>query len=280
MRFLAALGFTAISMGAAGLPEIAPTAPAGAAKLLRPGTRGPRVASAGPSRIPWVDANGWRLRREAGQMLVYDNVPDQWVPLAVAESYAYSGKTTLVTAKPELAEPMIAFIKQIDQPALPPVVDIAVVDDGTPQTGELLNLIARRNLLFQPVKQASGPYKLIVQVGSEQFPKKAAENPPEFASLVRRALTDEKRSLRIYGSETIIGYLTADGNRARLHLLNYSTDPVEGIRVRVAGPWKVAALRSFADPDAKAEEEEIANGGLEFGLERLSRYAVVDLTKR
>ncbi|MCX6591151.1 MAG: hypothetical protein NTZ56_06475 [Acidobacteria bacterium] len=279
MRFLA-LACLTCALWASGLPEIAATAPAGAAKLLRPGTRGTRVSNAGPSRIPWVDSNGWRLRRDAGKMLVYDNVPDQWVPLAVAESYVYSGKTTLVTGQPALAEPMMAFIKKIDQPALPPVADIGVVDDGTPQTGELMNLMARRNLLFRPVKQASGPYKLIVQVGSEQFPQKAAENPSEFATLVRQALTDEKRSLRIYGSETIIGYLTADGNRARLHLLNYSTDPVEGIRIRVAGSWKVAALRSFADHDAKAEEEEIADGGLEFGLERLSRYAVVDLTKK
>jgi hypothetical protein len=42
----------------------------------------------------------------------------------------------------------------------------------------------------------------------------------------------------------------------------------------------VAGLRSFNDPNAKPEEEEIADGGLEFGLERLSRYAVVDLTKK
>ncbi len=272
------LAWTALS--AAGLPEIAATAPAGAEKLIRPGTRGNRIATASTSRGPWVDANGWRLRRDAGKMLVYDNVPDLWVPLAVAESYVYAGKTTLVTSKPDLAQPMTAFIKSIDQPALPPVVDIGVVDDGTPQTGEVMNLIARRNLLFQPIQQAAGPYKLIVRVGSEQFPKTAASNPSEFANLVRHALTDEKRSLRIYGSETIIGYLTAEGNRARLHLLNYATDPIEGIRIRVAGAWKVAGLRSFNDPNAKPEEEEIADGGLEFGLERLSRYAVVDLTKK
>ena len=280
MRIWAAGWLTWAVVSAAGLPEIAATAPAGAAKLMRPGTRGVRVANAGPSRIPWVDANGWRLRRDAAKMLVYDNVPDQWVPLAVAESYAYGGRTTLVTAKPELAQPMMEFIKSIDQPALPPVADIAVVDDGAPQTGEVMNLLSRRNLLFQPVPQAGGRYALTVKVGSEQFPREAANNPSEFANLVRKALTDEKRSLRIYGSETIIGYLTAEGNRARLHLLNYSTDPIEGIRVRVAGAWKVSALRSFNDPHAKAEEEEMADGGVEFGLERLSRYAVVDLTKK
>ncbi|MCX6597566.1 MAG: hypothetical protein NTV70_14495 [Acidobacteria bacterium] len=280
MRIWAAscLAWTALS--AAGLPEIAATAPAGAAKLMRPGTRGTRVANAGASRIPWVDANGWRLRRETGKMLVYENVPDQWIPLAVAESYVYAGQTTLVTTKPELAQPMMDFVKSIDQPSLPPVADIGLVDDGTPQTGEAMNLMARRNLLFQPIKQASGPYKLIVQIGSEQFPKSATNNPSEFANLVRQGLTDPKRSLRIYGSETIIGYLTAEGNRARLHLLNYSSEPIEGIRIRVAGAWKVASLRSFNDANAKPEEEELADGGLEFGLERLSRYAVVDLTKR
>jgi hypothetical protein len=118
----------------------------------------------------------------------------------------------------------------------------------------------------------------VVEVGTPEFPRAGAANPAEFASLVRNRLTDPKRSLRIYGSETVIGYLLSDGKRARLHLLNYGSDPIEMFRVRTLGNWKVERVRSFADPKAAVEEVEHYDGGTEFSVPILPVYAVIDFT--
>ncbi|MDX2180617.1 MAG: hypothetical protein SFV18_13555 [Bryobacteraceae bacterium] len=265
---------------AAGLPEIAATAPPGAAKLLVPGTRGYDVSVASSSRAPLVDSNGWRFRREPSKTFAYENVPDARLALAAAETHVFGGKAVIVGTNPAKLAPVLAFLQSIEGPRYPAVADFAVVDDGSTQTGEVLNLLTRRNLLWAPIAAFDKRYPLVVEIGSPRFPRKAAANPSDFASLVRQALTDEKRSLRVYGSETIVGYLTAEGGRARLHLLNYSTDPVDGFRVRVLGPWKLAALRAYGQTGLAAEDVESARGGLEFGLPRLGLYAVADLEKQ
>lgn len=236
------------------------------------------------SRGPWVDSNGWRFRRDAAKIYVYDNPPEARLALAACEAFQYGGRAVVVADRAAKLAPVVEFLKSLDGPRWPAVADFAVVDDGSEATGEVLNLLTRRNLLWTGVpasdENSAQKYPLVVEIGSPRFPRKAAANPSDFAGLVRKALTDEKRSLRVYGSETIVGYLTAEGGRARLHLLNYATDPVEGFRIRVAGPWKLAALRSFGQPSLAAEEVEFADGGLEFGVPRLDLYAVVDLVKR
>ena len=132
---------------------------------------------------------------------------------------------------------MLAFLSSVPDSSLPPAADIAVVDDGSPPVGEILNLMARRNLLFEAVPKEAPDVALNVRIGSKEFPRKEAQNPEAFALSVRRRLTDEKRSLRLYGSEVVLARLVRDAGRARLHLLNYGGRPIDGLRVRLLGSW-------------------------------------------
>ena len=110
----------------------------------------------------------------------------------------------------------------------------AVVDDGSAVTGEVMNLLARRNLLFQVVQTPSAAISGQHPDRHARIPAKEAADPSAFAQKIRRQLTDERRALRIYGSEVVIGRLTADAGRARLHLINYGGREIEGLRIRAA----------------------------------------------
>jgi hypothetical protein len=262
----------------ASLPEIVAEAPAGAVKLLRPGTRADVSQQASSSRAPWVDANGWRFRRQPDKTFLYDGVSEARLPLAAAEAFVYGGRAAIRAVGPEAEslKPVLSFLATIEDARLPPVADFLLVDDGSPMLGEIMNLLSRRNLLFTTQADNQGQLKLVVELGTPDFPRAAAANPAEFSNLVRKRLTDANRSLRIYGSETVIGYLLSDGQRARLHLLNYGSDPVEMFRVRTKGLWKVDRVRSFALANAAVEEVEHYDKGTEFTVPILPLYAVID----
>src|SRR5207253_4023205 len=100
--------------------------------------------------------------------------------------------------------PILTFAAGLPPDDLPPVADLAVVDDGTEATSEVMNLLARRNLLFAPVAAGSSTYPLTIVVGSPAYPLADAADPSAFAQKVRSQLTDARRSLRIFGSEVVI----------------------------------------------------------------------------
>jgi hypothetical protein len=269
--------WVALALGAS-LPQIVSEPPAGAIKLLRPGTRADASQQASTSRAPWVDANGWRFRRNPDKTFLYDGVSKARLPLAAAEAFVYGGRAAIRApgADAEALKPMMDFLAGIEDSPLPPVADFVLIDDGSPILGEIMNLLSRRNLLFTTRADNREHLKLVVEVGTPEFPRAGAANPAEFSNLVRRRLTDANRSLRIYGSETVIGYLLSDGKRARLHLLNYGSDPIEMFRVRTKGIWKVERIRSFEQPKAAVEEIEYYGGGTEFSVPLLRLYSVID----
>jgi hypothetical protein len=262
----------------ASLPAIVSEPPAGAVKLLRPGTRADTSQQASTSRAPWVDANGWRYRRQPDKTFLYDGVSKARLPLAAAEAFAYGGRAAIRAEGPdaEALKPMLEFLASIEDSPLPPVADFLLIDDGSPMLGEIMNLLSRRNLLFTTKADNREQHKLVVEVGSPEFPRASAANPAEFSNRVRQILADSNRSLRIYGAETVIGHLLSDGKRARLHLLNYGSDPVEMFRVRTKGTWKIGRVRSYGQPDASVDEIEHYAGGTEFSVPVLSVYAVID----
>ena len=94
---------------------------------------------------------------------------------------------------------------------------------------------------------------------------------------MRRRLTDEKRSLRLYGSEAVLGRLLRDGSRARLHLLNYGGRPIEGLRVRLLGSWAQPQALVFGEGRTAVDEYVVRDGATEFSLPSLGPYAVIDL---
>ena len=182
-------------------------------KLPAPGVRY-RMNEARASSAPWVDTNGARYARGvAGQALI--TAGEGKAALAAAEAHAF-GIDALVSAGPKewkaLAD-MRKFLGTLPADTLPVLANIGFVDDGTPAATEDMKLLLRRNLMFRVV--AKPDPKLDVNV----TPK--GGDPSEFAYEVRKKVTDEKRLLRLYGSEVVVARLTGDSTRRRVALLNY-----------------------------------------------------------
>jgi hypothetical protein len=239
-----------------------------------------QVDTAGATSAPWVIGNGWRFERDRNGKYYY-NVPWHKATLAAAEAYAYGVEAVVHADARDLAAfgRMLVFLRSIDRPAMPVLANIGITDDGSAQTGEVLNLLARRNLLFQVVRAPDPKYDLNVQIGTKEYPKSAAANPAAFAVLVRQKLGDEKRLLRVYGTDVVIGRLTGDERNARLHLINYGGSKVEGMRVRVRGDYAHGSVAAFGTGNATLTDYSVANGATEFTIPEMDVYAVIDLQK-
>jgi hypothetical protein len=235
----------------------------------------PNVARASSS--PWIDSNAWRYIRTPQAKFcvsVPQNDAARLSALAVAEAFAY-GATAFIRTAGEGVAPfnrVLDFLRGLPASDLPPLANIGIVDDGTPQTGELMNLLSRRNLLYRAVS-APDPH-LNINVSSKGDP-----DPSKRAYEIRRQLGDDRRLLRLYGSEVVIGRLTGDGTHVRLHLVNYSQRPVNGLRVRVMGNYPRAAIHVFGISDAKPADLSAQSDATEFTVVSMNEYAVVDLAR-
>lgn len=248
-------------------------------KLPAPGVEY-RTDVASATSVPWVDANGWRFER-GGARAYYNDVPWRRAALAAAEAYAYGVEAVIHAEARDLPAfgRMLAFLRGMESAELPALGNIGIVDDGSAETGEVLNLLARRNLLARVVAAPDPKYELNVRIGSNDYPKEQAADPSAFASLIRRKLTDEKRLLRVYGSDVVLGRLTGDATHVRLHLINYGGGKVEGLRVRVRGVYARGTLAAFTVKSAALIEYNTADDGTEFTIPEMDVYAVVDLKK-
>jgi hypothetical protein len=265
-----AAGFTVVPLGEKERSE--------RTRLQPPGLRS-RAEVASASARPWVFANGWRfLRKPDGRY--WGEEPAGRAALAAAEAFAYGADAVLAIDPADLEAfgRMMAFLSSVPVSSLPAAADIAVVDDGSPAVGEVLNLMARRNLLFEVVRKETPGVALNVRIGAKEFPRNQAQDPEAFALSVRRRLTDEKRSLRLYGSEVVLARLTRDAGHARLQLLNYGGRMIDGLRVRLLGSWAAAEALAFGEERLAVEDLAAAAGATEFSLGPIGPYAVVDLT--
>ena len=253
----------------------------GAVKLLPP-TVNYRMNVASATSAPWLVANGWRfIRRPQGRF--YYDVTGKQAALAAAEAFCYGANAMIRTdaagLKP-LAE-MLGFLRTITGEPLPPVADIGYIDDGSAASGEVMNLLVRDNLLFQLVASPDRRLKLNVKLGTREYPLEDARNPGTVAHAVRFNLTDEKRSVRIYGSPVVVVRLTASAGHARLHLLNYAgaSRKVDGIRVRVLGHYSKHQLWLVDGAGVELLDYSAEPDATEFTLPELKTYAVVDLSR-
>jgi hypothetical protein len=246
-------------------------------KLEVPGVAG-RAEVASATNRPWVDSNAWRFLRTPGGRYRCD-VPARATALAAAEAFAYGADVVLGVEPGGLEDfgRMLAFVRSVPEAELPAAADIAIQDDGSETLEEVLDLMARGNLLFRVVREAAADVPLNVRIGSKEFSRESAADPAAFALSVRRRLTDEERSLRLYGSEAVLGRLLRDGSRARLHLLNYGGRPIEGLRVRLLGIWVRPPALVFGEGRTAVEDYVIREGATEFSLPSLGPYAVIDL---
>ena len=253
---------------------------AGRELLPPPGTI-PRPGLASPTRVPWVQANGWRMLRNPTAKFTYD-LPAGKGALGVAEAVMYGADALVkIDAADTAAVCRIVNVLKDLQPAdLPAAADFGVVDDGSPVVGEVLNLLTRRNLLFERVTAPSSKYQVNVKLGTHEFPTEKAADPSAFALEIRRRITDERRSLRIYGSEVVIARLTADSTRARLHLLNYGGRGLDGLRIRLRGSYPVGNAYVAGTGKASLLDHAVIDGFTEFSMPRMPTYAIVDLSAK
>jgi len=264
-----AAGFTVTPLSAAEL--------ASREALPSPGIA-PRAGLASPTRSPWIVASGWRFTRHPGAKYVYD-VPAGKAALAAAEAVAYGADAVLKIdpADVGILGGMLAFLEALPAVDLPTVSDVAIVDDGSSIAGEVMNLLARRNLLFQVVQAPSPRFPVNIRIGTPEYPREEAADPSGFALKIRGQLTDEQRTLRVYGSEVVICRLTADAGRARLHLVNYGGREIEGLRVRLRGIYGDGEAHVAGAGRLALQEQVVAAGATEFSVPRIATYAVIDL---
>jgi hypothetical protein len=239
------------------------------------------VASA--TRAPWVDSNGWRYLRQPDGHFYCDAPGAAAATLAAAEAFAYGVHVAIHTDDAGLGplNKMLAFLHDAKGDDFSPLVNIGFVDDGSAESGEFMNLLVRRNLLFKVVKQPDPKLDLNVTPGSAEYPRSEAANPSLLAEKVRANLTDAKRLLRIYGSEVVVGRLVESGNTERLYLINYGVarSPAHGVRVRVLGTFMKQQAEQFDSAETKLMDVSTDSGATEFTLPELKTFAMINLAK-
>jgi len=255
----------------------------GAQKLPSPGVSF-RMERSSASRVPWITSNGWHFIRRPDGRFYYD-VKERDAALAAAEAFCYQADAAVQTDESGLGPmaEMLKFLGSIDSHKGQPVADIGVIDDGSPAAGEVLNLLVRDNLLFKIVHSPTTDLKLTVELGSKEYPIQEEKNPVALAQKIRANLTDDRRTLRIYGTSVVVARLTKDPGGLRLHLLNYGEARgarVGAFRVRVLGRYPKAQLHSFGSPGDQLTDYDLEPGATEFTVPELKAYAVVDLSDK
>jgi hypothetical protein len=288
-RYVTSVASALVAEGLAGAAP-ADSGAAGFLEVPHPGVRFlPNVARA--TNVPWIDSNVWRFQRGL-RKAHYAKLPVGSAALAAAEAFSFNVDAIF---NPDAADVddlgrMLRFLKAHEAPPLPALVNIGVVDDGSAQMGEILNLLTRRNLLYRVIKAPEPGLGLIVQLDTPDFPREAAKNPYEFAARVRDKIGDDNRLVRLYGTSTVIAHLTGDSKRTRLHLLSYGgrgrrapqqqqqiPNP-QAVRVRLVGRYQPSRFAA-AGADTNQELTDIRHvaNTTEFWVPDFTTLAIVDL---
>jgi hypothetical protein len=247
-----------------------PVDPAKLKRIPSPGVNY-RINRASASSSPWVETNGARYARRFPEKALV-NAGEGRAALAAAEAHVF-GVDALINANPKdwaAFAAMHAFLSKLPADPLPNLANIGFIDDGTPAATENMKLMLRRNLLFRAVTKADPGLDLNV--------KSKPGDPSAFAYEVRQKLTDDKRLIRLYGSEVVVARLSGDNSRRRVSLLNYGARTVEGLRVRVLGNWPKITVHAFGEA-VEAADIVHENGATEFSLPRVPVYTVVELAR-
>lgn len=238
------------------------------------------IDQATATRAPWIVSNGYRILRRPRARFYYE-APGAQAAVAAAEAYAWNAdaliKTDAAGLKP-LAQ-MLEFLGSLDTATMAPVVDFGFIDDGSATAGEVMNLLVRRNLLFRVLKAPDPNLRLNIKLGDRKHPLEQAKNPGMMAQIIRTEVTDKVRSLRIYGTEVVVGRVLSASRRLRVELINYdgAERTVDGLRVRVQGQYASYKAAVAGNPDGTLLDYAVLPGATEFTLAELGTYAVIDL---
>jgi hypothetical protein len=236
------------------------------------------IQFASATRSPWIIGNGWQFLRAPSGQYLYD-LPAGKAALAAAEAYVYGADAVLKIAASDLESigQMLAFLGQVKPDSSPAEADLVVVDDGSALTGEVMNLLVRRNLLFKVDSAPDPRFRINIKLGTKEYPREEAADPSEFALAIRRQLTDEKRAVRVYGSEVVICRLTSDNAHTRLHLLNYGGGVIKGLRLWLRGSYGKGTCLAAGQGLVALEDYVLSEGATEFSIPQMGAYAVIDL---
>jgi hypothetical protein len=241
-----------------------------------------QINRGGASSTPWVIGNGWLFVRLPKGRFYYD-VPGPQSALAAAEAFNWGVpaliKTDAAGLKP-LAQ-MLEFLAALPAADLPAVADIGFIDDGSDTAGEVMNLMIRGNLLFRRVTARERGLKILVKIGSPEYPAAAMQDPGPAAQTIRANLGDDRRSVRIYGTQVVVARVTAADKRLRVQLLNYAGErrAVNGIRVRVLGRYTGHRANVAGSAGDLLLDFTTEPNATEFTLRELKTFAVIDLTR-
>ncbi|MBS1830572.1 MAG: hypothetical protein JST93_35050 [Acidobacteria bacterium] len=242
---------------------------AGYQKATAPGVRY-RMNMAMATSSPWVDSNLWRYQRNHQASYLCDT-KGKSVVVAMAEAHSTGVKLALQIAPEQQADfdKMTAFLQQIPGGPSKPWVNFTVSDDGSFQAGEVMNLLSRRSIPYSVATK--GDYALTAKM----------TNAYEAMQDIREKLGDDKRVLRLFGSELTLAVAAREGNRVRLHLINYGQRPVEYLRLRVHGVFREANIKAYLYGGIAPKFKDLETGKdyTEFTLESLGPYGVLDLTQ-
>jgi hypothetical protein len=241
-----------------------------------------RANQATASRTPWLNSNAWRILRRPEGVFYYD-VKGSQAALAAAEAFTWRAAALIHTDAGGLQPfaDMLRFLKALPEADLVPVADIGFQDDGSAASGEVMNLMVKSNLLFRVVRAPERSLKLNVKLGTKDYPLEDATNPAKIAQMARANLSDDRRSVRLYGTTVVVARLTGGPERLRVQLLNYAGGErrVDGIRVRVLGRYSKGVVAAAGSPGMQLLDWTSDGEATEFTLPEIKTCAVVDLWK-
>ncbi len=250
--------------------------------LDAPGVDTDAVASA--TQRPWIDASGWRFLRQPGARF-FQAAPAGRGPLAVAEAHLYGADVVVAIEPGDLASvaKVLAQLRAVPAVPWPDLAQIEVVDDGSELVGEVMNLLSRRNLLWRPRRGPGAPppgEPLVVELGTSTFPRELARSPSELAYQLRRRLGDDRRWLRVFGSEAVLGRVQGEGGRVRISLLHHGGGLREGVRLRLRGRSGEATAVTDHVLARAPLYQQTAGVATELTVPPFRTWAVVDLARR
>ena len=239
-----------------------------------------RINEARATSVPWLENNGGQFLRYPDRSYLY-KAPGKSAAIAAAEASMFGVRAYIDTDEEGLRQvaPILRFLRTAEPEPGPPVTNIGVVDDGSSRVGELLKLLVRYNLLVRPEPSPDKRLRLNVQIGSAKYPTEEAADPHHMALLIRGDLGDENRDLRTYGSDVVLGRLTGDEKKLRVHLLNYSARPVHGLRVKIAGAYAQQQARAPGAAAPQLLDVSVGENATEFTIPLMENYLIVDLTR-
>jgi hypothetical protein len=254
-------------------------------------TGGNSGTDAGPTGVPWVNANGYlvQLARSLnpGKPVWLDYGTDSvktadMYRLAICDAAAYGGRWVLRPETDEWAalnKTADFFLRHQTWQEYRPIANLAVVADfGGPNRAlavETLNLLARRLVPYVINPADLSGFASVLRL--DQEPK--SDDPFQIAADAHKQMGRLHDLLRLWNDGSLNANYTAspDGREHLVQLINYAAAPSsDQITLGLARAYKSAVLTTLDDPP-KALAIHSVRAGIELQLPPFPVYAAISL---